>query len=305
MLSWVNNYLEQIGEKALFDLHLVGANASTTQTNGLFTINPDLLLGDVKSTDLIILPAIFGDLQENLKQNADLVPWLIELHSKGAEVVSLCIGSMFLAATGMLDGKQCSTHWQFANQFRRLFPNALLMDDKIMTEAEGIYTSGGAYSFTNLIIYLVEKHAGRDVAIVTAKAFMIDIDRSRQSPFIVFTGQKAHEDEAVLKAQEYIEENFQEKITVDELCDKFSVSRRTFERRFKKATSNTVVEYIQRVKVEAAKRQLESARKTVYQVMYEVGYSDTKAFREIFRKITGITPVDYRNKYNKQLAMTG
>ena len=303
LLSWVNEYLEQRGKQPLFDLHLVGLSNATTQTKGLFTINPDLLLADVARTDLIVLPAIFGDFQTNLERNAAFQPWIIRQYNQGAEVATMCIGAFFLASTGILDGKQCSTHWNFAGQFREMFPDAVLMDEKIMTEADGIYTSGGAYSFTNLLIYLVEKYAGRDVAIVAAKSFMIDIDRYSQSPFIMFTGQKSHEDEAVLKAQEYIEQNYQKKITVDDLCQRFCVGRRTFERRFKKATSNTVMEYIQRVKIEAAKRQLESARKTVYEVMYEVGYTDTKAFREIFRKVTGITPVDYRNKYNKELAI--
>ena len=124
------------------------------------------------------------------------------------------------------------------------------------------------------------------------------MDRNTQSQFVMFKGQKDHEDIAILKAQEFIENNYQEKITVDELADKFGIGRRTFERRFKKATSNTVIEYIQRVKIEAAKKQLESGRKNVTEVMYDVGYTDVKAFRDVFKKVAGMSPVDYRNKYN-------
>lgn len=301
IFSWVNAYLEQTGRRPLFNLHLVGLANDTTQTNGLFTIHPQVLVSDVKKTDLIILPAIHGDLQNNLEMNKGFVPWIIHQYKNGAEVVGLCIGSFFLAAIGLLDGKPCSTHWSCANEFRKLFPEANLMDDKIMTESDGIYTSGGAYSFTNLLVYLVEKFAGREVAIMTAKAFMIDIDRYSQSPFIMFAGQKSHNDTEILYAQEYIEQHFTEKVTVDELSGKVSVGRRTFERRFKKATSNTVVEYIQRVKIEAAKKQLESGRKTVNEVMYDVGYTDTKAFRDVFKKITGMSPVEYRGKYNKEM----
>jgi transcriptional regulator GlxA family with amidase domain len=169
-----------------------------------------------------------------------------------------------------------------------------------MTADGGIYTSGGAYSYLNLVIYLVEKFAGRDVAILIAKAFMIDIDRASQSPFIIFEGQKNHEDEPVKKAQIFIENNFQDKITVDQLSGMFAIGRRTFERRFKKATCNTISEYIQRVKVEAAKKSFETSRKNINEVMYDVGYNDTKAFREIFKKTTGLSPVEYRNKYNKE-----
>lgn len=301
ILSWVNEYLEQTGKNALFRIQLVGLSMVTTQSNGLFTINPDVLITDVDRTDLVILPAIFGDLEENLEQNAALLPWLVKQYKQGAELVSLCIGSFFLASTGLLDGRQCATHWNFANQFRKLFPKAILMDDKIITEADGIYTSGGAYSFTNLIIYLVEKYGGRELSIVTAKTFMIDIDRNSQSPFIMFAGQKGHKDDTVLKAQEFIEMNFSERLTVDDLSSNFSIGRRTFERRFKKATANTIIEYIQRVKVEAAKKQLETGRKTVNEVMYDVGYNDIKAFRDVFKKVTGMSPLDYRNKYNKEL----
>ena len=133
---------------------------------------------------------------------------------------------------------------------------------------------------------------------MAAKGFMIDIDRSSQSPFIIFSGQKSHGDNDILKAQEFIEQNFQDKLMVDELCEEMAISRRTFERRFKKATANTVVEYMQRVKVEAAKKELEKGRKTVSEAMYQVGYSDPKAFRDVFRKVVGMSPVDYRNKFS-------
>jgi transcriptional regulator GlxA family with amidase domain len=218
-------------------------------------------------------------------------------------VASLCIASFFLAGTGLLKGKQCATHWTAANDFRAMFPDVHLVDDKIMTEDDGIYTSGGAYSFLNLLIYIIEKYAGRDMAIMIAKAFMIDIDRISQSPFIMFQGQKSHDDEPIKKAQEFIEHNFEEKITVDQLASMLALGRRNMERRFKKATSNTVVEYIQRVKVEAAKKNLETSRKNINEVMYEVGYSDTKAFRTIFKKITGLSPNEYKQKYNREAAM--
>lgn len=299
MLSWVNEFFAQTGRKPLFNVQTVGIKKHSPQPHGLFTINPERLIDQVDKTDLIVIPAIHGDFDTNRAMNARFIPWIVKQYKEGAEIVSLCVASFFLAATGLLDGKHCSTHWQYANEFRKLFPKAMLMDDKILTEADGIYTSGGAYSFTNLIIYLIEKHAGRDTAVMAAKGFMIDIDRSSQSPFMIFSGQKSHEDEDILKAQAYIEDHFQDKMTVDELCDTLAVSRRTFERRFKKATANTVVEYMQRVKVEAAKKDLEKGRKTVNEVMFDVGYSDTKAFRDVFRKYAGMSPADYRAKYTK------
>ena len=299
MLSWVNEWYEQAGREPMFDIQLVGVDRHTAQLDGLFSVKPNSMLEEVQKTDLIIIPAIHGDFEENRLRNAEFIPWIIRQYKQGAEVVSLCVASFLLASTGLLDGKHCSTHWQFANQFRALFPNAILQDEKILTEADGIYTSGGAYSFTNLILYLIEKHAGRDTAVMAAKGFMIDLDRNSQSPFMIFSGQKNHKDENILKAQAYIEQNFKEKIAVDDLCDNLALSRRTFERRFKKATANTVWEYLQRVKVEAAKKELELGRKTISEIMYEVGYSDPKAFRDVFRKVTSMTPLDYLNKYSK------
>lgn len=292
-----------MGRPAFFDVKLVGLAGETSQRDGLYTIKPDLLLSDVARTDLIIIPAIHENYEKSIAANAAFLPWITAQYKAGAEIVSFCIGAFFLAATGLLKNRQCATHWTAANEFRTMYPDVRLVDDKIMTEEDGIYTSGGAYAYLNLLVYLVEKNAGRDIAVLIAKTFMIDIDRISQSPFLIFQGQKAHTDEPVKKAQEFIENNFDEKITVDQLAAMLALGRRNLERRFKKATSNTVVEYIQRVKIEAAKRGLESARENVTEVMYNVGYTDTKAFRTTFKKITGLSPVQYRNKYSRALSV--
>jgi len=185
-----------------------------------------------------------------------------------------------------------------------MFPEVNLVTEKVITDEQGLYSSGGAFSYMNLILYLIEKFAGRDIAILAAKVFAIEIEREDQLSFIIFQGQKDHDDEQIKKAQEFIENNFQEKITVDQLASMFAIGRRNLERRFKKATSNTVVEYIQRVKMEAAKMNLESSRENVNEVMYKVGYTDTKAFRNTFKRITGLSPVQYRSKYNRQAQLS-
>ncbi|MBS1653866.1 MAG: helix-turn-helix domain-containing protein [Bacteroidetes bacterium] len=301
ILSEVNNIRERQGLEPLFTIQLVGISKEIPQRNRLYTIVPDCLISDITKTDIVIIPAMHGDLPAAMERNKEFLPWIVKQYQQGAELVSFCIASFFLAATGLLNGKKCATHWVAANDFRKMFPAVELVDDKIMTEEDGIYTSGGAYSFLNLLLYLIEKKAGRDMAIQIAKTFMIDIDKFSQSPFIIFSGQKAHDDEPVKKVQELIESKYSDKITVDELAAQVCIGRRNLERRFKKATSNTVTEYMQRVKIEAAKKQFESGRKTVNEVMFEVGYNDTKAFRDVFRKVTGMSPVDYRNKYSRQV----
>jgi len=302
IFSEVNSLLESMGKDPVFQVQLVGLSEEISQRNGKFTISPDALISEVVKTDLVIIPAIFGDQEVNSERNAAFIPWIVDQYAKGAEIASFCIAAFFLAKTGLLNGRQCATHWRFANEFRNMFPEAKLVDDKIMTEDRGIFTSGGAYSWLNLAIYLVEKYAGRDIAILISKAFMIDIDRHSQSPFIIFSGQKDHEDHLIREAQEFIEKNYAEKITVDELASRFAIGRRNFERRFKKATCNTVMEYIQRVKIEAAKMRLEKGQENVNEVMYSIGYSDVKAFRTTFKKITGLSPVNYKNKYSKLAA---
>lgn len=305
MFSQVNEVLNRMNKAPLFKIQLVGLSRETTLTNGLFTIKPDMVIDEVSKTDLIIIPAVHGDMTAVVNNNAGFVPWIIKQYKGGAEVVSLCIGAFILASTGLLKGRSCATHWLAAEEFRQLYPDVNLMPYKIITDEGGIYTSGGAFSSLNLLLYLIEKFSGRDMAITSSKIFEIDIERNSQSLFIIFHGQKDHEDEAIKKAQEFIEHNYSGKITVDKLASTLAMSRRHLERRFKKATSNTVVEYMQRVRIEAAKMSLETMRENVNEVMYNVGYTDTKAFRETFKRITGVSPVEYRNKYNKTHATAG
>jgi len=299
----VNDFFQAAGKPPLFKLQLVGLTKQVKLHGGMCTIHTDSLLKDTKKSNLVIIPAISGDIKSALRKNKEFAPWIIKQYKKGAEVASLCIGAFLLASTGLLNGKECSSHWQTANEFRDMFPEVTLVDGRIVTEQQGLYSSGGATSYWNLLLYLVEKYAGREMAILAAKMYALEIDRKSQSPFIMFNGQKKHEDAPIKQAQEFIESNVTEKISVEELAFKYAIGRRHFERRFKKATNNTPVEYIQRVKMEAAKKQLEISGKNVNEVMYEVGYSDNKAFRTIFKKITGLSPVDYRNKYNKSLVV--
>ena len=304
LFTAANQFLQAEGKSPMFQVHLVGAKKEIRLSNDLFSVHADTLMHEVKKTDLIFIPAISGDVKSAIEANKEMFPWIVDQYKNGAEVASLCIGAFLLASTGLLNGKKCSTHWSSGNEFRSMFPDVELVDGSIITEEHGLYSSGGANSYWNLLLYLLEKYTNRNIAILASKYFAIDIDRESQSAFMLFEGQKGHEDEDILKAQYFIEKNYMEKITVDQLADMLSIGRRSFERRFKKATNNTVVEYIQRVKIEAAKRSFESSRKNINEVMFNVGYTDTKAFRTIFKKITGLTPIEYRNKYNKQAVVT-
>ena len=295
-----NEYRKGVGKRELFTIQLAGLSKKVDFHDGLFTVKPHTHVQAISKTDLIIIPSLNHNYQKTVKGNKVLIDWIAAQYKDGAEVASICTGAFMLASTGLLDGRSCSTHWAVAENFRMMFPKVNLQADRLITDEHGIYTNGGAYSFLNLMIYLVEKYYDRQTAIFCAKVFQIEIDRNSQSAFAMFTGQKQHGDEIVIKAQAYIEGNLDEKISVEHLSAKFAVGRRTFDRRFIKATGNTPVEYQQRVKIESAKKALENTRKTINEVMYEVGYSDVKAFREVFRKITGMSPIEYKGKYNKE-----
>lgn len=299
LFTAVNNFLLVAGKQPLFDVELVGAKKEVILNNGLYVVSTSRQLKEIKKTDLVIIPALFGDMATAIEMNKALLPWIEEQYDNGAEVASLCVGAFLLAATGLLNGKKCSTHWGFINEFREMYPEVEVVDGSIVTEEKRLYSSGGANSYWNLLLYLVEKYTNRETAILASKYFAIDIDRDSQAAFAMFKGQKNHNDVDIKKVQEYIEKNIVEKMTVDELAAIAATGRRSFERRFRVATNNSVLEYIQRVKIEAAKRHFESSRKNINEVMYNVGYTDAKAFRDLFKKITGLTPIEYRNKFNK------
>ena len=295
ILSSANVYWKRLGNRQPLDIKVAGLMDDLKLDTGFFSIHP-IHLNNISRTDLIMIPPVLYD--DNLiKQNQELLLWIKARYKKGAEIATMCSGAFLLAATGLLDGKSCSTHWNHANNFRRLYPNVDLQPDKLITHESGIYTNGGAYSFLNLMLFLIEKYFDRATAIYCSKIFQIDIDRNSQSPFFIFQAQKNHGDEMVCKAQSYIEENLAGKISFEKLAIDLAVSRRNFDRRFIKATGNTPLEYLQRVKVEVAKKSFEKGLKNVMEVMDEVGYADDKAFREVFRRITGLSPLEYKARF--------
>jgi len=305
LFQMANNYLKQHGQsnEDLFAIDLVGLNKQPQTYNRFFTVTPTKTIEQIKKTDLIIVAGIVGNIEKQIELNYPFVDWMKKHRIENdAEIASLCRGAFLLAETGLLNGKSCATHWITHDKFKQKYPQVVLLPEKIISEDNGIYSSGGAYSFLNLLIHLIEKYYGRETAIWCSKMSEIDFDRIDQYQFAIFNGQKEHSDQAIKTTQEYIELHYADKLNVQALAERAAISSRNFVRRFKKATQNTPIEYIQRVRIEAAKKKLESSTLNVHQVMYESGYKDDKAFRNIFRKYSGITPLEYRNKYNREMA---
>lgn len=299
ILTRVNDFLKYQGKGPFYTVEIVGVTKETTLNNGLYNINASSTIDKIEKTDVIVIPLTCGDFAKTFEKNKQYSEWLLSQYNAGAEIVSLCVGSFFLASTGLLNDRKCAIHWGAKNEFTAMFPNVNIIDDSIITDENGIYTCGGGYSYLNLLLYIIEKHLGRELSVLASKMFEIDIERKSQNQFMIFVGQKRHENKYVLSAQELIENNPTETFTIDGICAKLGVSRRTFERRFKECTGNSIAEYIQRVKVEFAKKQLESSAKTVNEIIYETGYNDIDAFRRVFKKHTDLSPVEYRRKYGR------
>ena len=305
LFKMANRYHQQSNElsEPLFYIDLVGINKKPVTYQQLFAIQPTNTIESIKKTDLIIISPISGDLERSIEANQSLIKWIKRQRiTNDARLASLCKGAFLLAETGLINGKNCATHWTAHDLFRSKYPEVNLIPESIICEANGIYSSGGAYSILNFTLYLIERYYGRETAIWTSKISEIEFDRVSQNEFIIFNGQKDHHDEQIAIAQSIIENNYKSKLNIMNIADQIHMNSRSFLRRFKKATSNTPLEYIQRVRVEAAKKKLESTADNILEVMYSVGYNDEKAFRKTFKKHTGISPKEYQMKYNREAA---
>ena len=259
----------------------------------------DQSLADGQSYDLILIPSCDGDITETISHNTSLIPWLQEQYAAGAHIASMCTGAFLLAKTGLLDGKSATTHWAYADLFQQLFPKVNLRIAENIVDHGSMICAGGGTSFPHLIMYLIEKYYGHEMAVLCSKMMLVDLDRVPQSAYSIFTAYKQHGDEVILKAQTYIEHHFHMLLSIAKLADEVAVSERTLIRRFKAATGLTPIDYIQRVRVEEAKKLLENGDATIVAITDAIGYSDLGSFRRVFKKQTGVSLKVYRQKFGQ------
>ena len=298
ILTRTNGMIEQFDPENQFRFDVEILNTNENQQAG-FVSGMKSWKDKGKKYDLVIIPSMdFEIVGKVLARESELVEWVKMQYKHGAEVASICMGAFLLAETGLLVGKMATTHWLGRDLFLQMYPSIALVDDKIITDQDRIYTSGGAFSFTSLIIYLVEKYVSKDIATIATRIFMIHLHDSVQQVYSIFTLQKDHADDTIRRIQEKIERNFHQSLSVENLAMDANMSVRNFIRRFKKAVGNSPLEYIQRVRIEAAKKYLIEQNESVERVCLSVGYDDLSAFRKIFKRFTGTTPSVYRKKYN-------
>ncbi len=292
------NYIVKKDEILYFDVKIVTKDGKPVKSKNQAAINPNCSINDIETIDIIIISS-FSD-YGTVETSTEAIEWLKKHNKKGATIASVCAGTYILAQTGLLDGKTATTHWGFANDFRKQYPNINLQPEKIITDEGNLLCSGGCNSYIDLSIYLVEKYCGKDIALESSKAMLHDIGRKSQEPYTAYQFVKDHNDFKIKSIQKWFEENYNQAFKIKDLAEKFGLSRRVFERRFKKATEDTPLNYLQRLRVEIAKKMIEESSRTFSEISFMVGYEDTSFFRKLFKKHTDLLPKEYRSKFCRE-----
>jgi len=292
------NYFQGEKPRPFFKTQVVTTDGNPFKCLNGTIIQPDGSIHDVDATDLIIVSSIM-DIEKTLKYEGEALDWLTHRYGQGTHLASICTGAFVLAETGLLDGKTATTHWGAADEFRRRYPRIDLKPERLITDEGDLFCSGGMNAGSDLSLYLVGKYCGHEVALQSSKSMISDIGRTLQTPYSIFQFQKDHNDEQILSVQQLMEESFDESYPYEGLARRFGMSRRTFERRFKAATGDTPLVYLQRVRVEEAKRMMETQSLSFDEIAYSVGYEDPSAFRKIFLKQTGLRPTEYKRRFQR------
>lgn len=301
LLTSANDAAAKQGNPAPFRIELVGAHLRKTQMNLPVQLHYTRTISDAFDTDIVIIPPMSTepqDISAMLADNHQLISWINEKYHRHAQIISLCTGAYFLAECGLLNGLPATSHWGAMEDLRKRYPLIHFKSDHVVTHAQAIITGGGGFSSLNALLYFIENNCGKEISVALSKFYALDYGRTSQSVFTVFSGQRQHNDPEIHQAQRYIEQEFKTDISVEQIAREVNMSKRNFIRRFKNATALNPIEFIQRIKVEAAKKAFEVGETNIAAVTYSVGYNDLKTFRTVFKKITGLTPVEYRNRYN-------
>lgn len=294
-LTW--NHIFGQPPKPRFEVNIVTLDGKATSAFNGATITPHCAAEAVEATDLILIASFAS--YEPLNHAEQVGKWLRRHRQQGAIIGSICLGTFLLAATGLLDGMTATTHWGFVEEFREHFPQVKLRPDRLITDEGNLLTSGACNSYIDLSLYLIERFCGPEVALECSKTVLHDRGRTSQTPYAVHRFRKEHGDTLILAVQQQLEESCGAAHDVEHLAKKHGMSRRSFERRFKAATGDAPLLYLQRLRVETAKYLLETAAHSFNEIAYQLGYEDSSFFRKVFKKHTGLLPREYRQKFRR------
>ncbi len=302
VLTMANMYWRDLTgeqETTYFQTEIVTTDGQPVAGFNQMAIQPDRPMQDARQPDLILLPSLIPPYEAVLDRHADIVAWLREQHAQGVTLASVCSGACFLAETGVLNGRTATTHWWSAPLFRQRYPEVILKPQRMIVDEGDVLTAGGACAYIDLSLYLLERYTTPELSTLCSKALMIEPDRLLQSPYMIFHGQKNHQDAKILEAQTWMEAHFHQPLAIEEVAAEIGIGARTFLRRFKQATGDTPLMYLQRLRIEKAKHLLETTPAAVEDITDEVGYEDSSSFRRLFKHITGLSPGAYRKKFSK------
>ena len=280
-----------------FRVRTVSLDGRPTRHMVPLRLRPDGAFSSVRRTDLIFVPTAELDMDASSRANAALIPWLQRWYARGASIAGVCTGVSLLAEAGLLDGRPATTHWAMVDAFRRRYPRVDWQPERFVTESGRIFCGGGVYSAIDLSLYLVEKYCGHEVAVETAKSMLLETPRIWQSGYGTAPPRSGHDDDAIQKAQAWLMRNFKHEVQVVDLAARVGMSPRTFARRFTAAAGETPLAYLHRMRIDAAKRLLETRSKSIADVSRAVGYEDVSFFRTLFKRYTGAPPRAYRSRF--------
>lgn len=262
-------------------------------------VMPNCSIDDIEHTDIVILPASGWDVQERIARSSGLVPWLRKWHEKGAYVAGICTGAGFLAEAGLLDGRRATTHWGVAEILRKRYPKVLWEPEEFVTEDQRLLCSGGVYAAIDLSLYLVEKFCGHEIAVHCARSLLVSMPRGRQSGYAVLPLSRPHDDPPVREVEEWLRGNFEKAVSIEDMAARAGMGSRNFIRRFKSATGRLPGAYVQTLRIAAARDLLEQGEPSIQRVCGRIGYEDVAYFRGLFKRHTGMTPAEYRERFAK------
>lgn len=296
-VTW--NYIQGTPSNKQFDVRIATLSGEDVRCANGLTIRAHHSINDIQQSDLVIIPTIAGNIQQTLSLNQPLLPWLVKMHERGADIVSNCTGAFLLAESGLLNHKKATTHWGFVKQFRQRYPLVDLQAEQMITSDGAIFCSGGGMAWFDMALYLIERYCGYEVAKASSKSYVIDMGRGSQAVYSSIPGKRYHQDTRILELQDWLDAHFAEAITIQDLADQAKLSERTLKRRFKAATSETPIQYIQHLRIEAAKKRLESSLESVERITHEVGYENFASFTRLFKRFTNMTPSAYRARFSR------
>jgi transcriptional regulator GlxA family with amidase domain len=291
------NYLTGSRPAPRFRVTTASVDGRPVRCDGAIRIQPGTALTSIRKTDLIFIPTTGLGIDDVVERNAPVVPWLQRWHKRGASIASVCSGVGLVAASGLLDGKRATTHWGLAERFREKYPKVKWMPELMVTEDRGFYCGGGVNAALDLSLYLVERFCGHEVAVQSAKALLIETPRAWQAGFAIVPLKTEHSDNTISGAQEWMHENFHRNFPLEAPARRVGMSLRNFVRRFKQATGDTPLNYLQKLRIAAAKRLLEGDHRTMQEISDAVGYQDVAFFRQLFERHTGVSPSAYRRRF--------